>query len=58
MSIQNLDRRIDATIITTDSCFRQFDIVDADEQQLMVRLFKRFFFATIERKYGYLKANA
>ena len=24
----------------------------------MIRLFKRFFFATIERKYGYLKANA
>ena len=24
----------------------------------MVRLFKRFFFATIQRKYGYLKANS
>lgn len=27
-----------------------------DEQQLLIRLFKRFFFKTIELKYGYLKS--
>ena len=32
MSTQNLDRRIDETIVATDSTFRQYEIFDADEQ--------------------------
>lgn len=58
MAVQNLERHVDKTIIATDALFRQFEIEDPQEQQLMVRLFKRFFFATIEKKYGYLKPNA
>lgn len=53
MSIQNLERQVDQTIIATDDLFRQYEIEDKQEQQLMVRLFKRFYFSTIERKYGY-----
>ena len=29
MAIQNLDRNVDATIVSTDSTFRQFEIYDA-----------------------------
>ena len=47
MSTQNLERSVDSTIITTDSLFKQFEIEDAQEQALMIRLFKRFYFSTI-----------
>ena len=55
MSTQNLERSVDSTIITTDSLFKQFEIEDEQEQALMIRLFKRFYFSTIQTKYGYLK---
>jgi hypothetical protein len=32
-----------------------YEIYEHDEQQLLFRLYKRFFFRTIEAKYGYLK---
>ena len=57
MSIQNLDRNVDNAIIKTDDLFRQFEIDDPQEQQLMIRLFKRFYYATVKKKYGYLKVN-
>ena len=38
MAIQNLERNADATITTTDQMFRQFEIYDPQEQQLVVRL--------------------
>ena len=42
-------------IIQSSHLFRHYEIEDIEEQQLMVRLFKRFYFRTIEKKYGYLK---
>lgn len=48
MQVQNLDRRVDQTIIITDGLFRQYEIYDPKEQKLMVRLFKRFLYASIE----------
>ena len=55
MAIQNLDRNVDATLITTDALFRKFQIDDPEEQQLLLRLYKRFYFITVQKKYGYLK---
>lgn len=55
MNVQNLDREVDKTIEISDSMFRKYDIVEADEQRLMIRLFKRLYFSTIERKFGYYK---
>ena len=48
MAIQNLERNADETITTTDQMFRQFEIYDPQEQQLMVRLYKRLYFATVK----------
>ena len=31
--------------------------MDPQEQQLLLRLYKRFYFITIQKKYGYLKTN-
>ena len=42
-------------IVQSPDLFRHYEIYDAEEQQLVVRLFKRFYFRTIEKKYGYLK---
>ena len=55
MSIQNLERNVDQVIIQSSDIFRSYEIIDLEEQQLVVRLFKRFYFRTIEKKYGYLK---
>ena len=55
MNVQNLDREVDKTIEISDSMFRKYDIVEADEQRLMIRLFKRLYFSTSERKFGYYK---
>jgi hypothetical protein len=41
----------------TDDLFRVYEINDYDEQQLLARLYKRFFFRTVEAKYGYLKVT-
>lgn len=38
--------------------FEIMDITEPEEQDLLVRLFKRFFFKTIEFKYGFMKASA
>lgn len=45
-------------MIATDEFFRAYDINDMQEQQLICRLYKRFFYRSIVRKYGYLKTNA
>lgn len=46
---------MDQVIIQSPEIFRYYEIEDEEEQQLAVRLFKRFYFRTIEKKYGYLK---
>lgn len=58
MSVQNLERRIEDNIITSPEIFRHYEIYENKEQQLIIRLFKRFFLRTIEKKYGHLKSNA
>jgi hypothetical protein len=55
MSIQNLERRVDQTILTIDNLFQQYEIREPSEQLLMIRLFKRFYFITVKQKYGYMK---
>lgn len=57
MLVQNLDRIVDSTIITSDEFFKVYEISDLSEQQLLVRLFKRFFHKSITKKYGYLKSK-
>ena len=47
MAIQNLSRNVDATIGANDACLRTYEIYDPEEQQLMVRLFKRFYYTTV-----------
>ena len=37
--------------------FKQYEVTDPEEQKLIVRLFKRFYYRSIEKKYGYLKKN-
>ena len=56
MSVQNLDRVVDAAAITTDEFFKAYEINDSDEQQLLMRLFKRLYYKTIERRYGSVKS--
>ena len=56
MSVQNLDRVVDAAAITTDEFFKAYEINDSDEQQLLIRLFKRLYYKTIERRYGSVKS--
>jgi hypothetical protein len=46
------------SIIVTDDFFRAYEVYDCDEKQLLIRLFKRFFFRTVEARYGYLKAKS
>jgi hypothetical protein len=57
-SVQNLERRLDQVIFTQRELFSNYEINDEQQQQLLIKLFKRFFYRTIERKYGYLKPNA
>ena len=52
-----MERIIDASLVTTPEFFTVYECEDPEEQRLLVRLFKRFFFRTIERKYGYLKPS-
>jgi len=56
MSVQKLDRVVDAAAVITDEFFQAYEIYDADEQQLIMRLFKRLYYKTIERRYGSVKS--
>ena len=51
-----MERNIDEVIETGKAFFKVYDIV-GEERNLIIRLFKRFFYRTIEDKYGYLKPN-
>ena len=55
MLVQHLDRQFNETIIQSKELFSRYEIYDDEEMQLMVRLYKRFFYRTIEKKYGYIK---
>ena len=55
MSVQNLERNVERVLIQSADLFRHYEIYDQEERQLVVRLFKRFYLRTIEKKYGYLK---
>ena len=55
MLVQHLDRQFNETIIQSKELFSRYEIYEDEEMQLMVRLFKRFFYRTIEKKYGYIK---
>lgn len=41
-----------------DVFFHAYEINHKEEQELIVRLYKRFFYRSVIRKYGYLKASA
>ena len=41
--------------MATPEFFHSYEIYSKDEMDLMVRLFKRFYYRTIEKRYGYLK---
>jgi len=49
---------VNTTIITTEEFWNVYNIQDEDERQLIVRFYKRFYYKTIEKKYGYLKSHA
>jgi hypothetical protein len=57
-SVTSLERRLLQNIVVTDEFFKTYEVCRKDEQQLLVRLFKRFYFRTIEAKFGYLKAKS
>ncbi len=35
-----------------------YDVSDLEEIYFLMRIFKKFYFKTIETKYGYLKSNS
>jgi hypothetical protein len=44
-------------IVKNEDKFLLYEITDYKEKEQLSRLFKQFYFKTIEVKYGYLKAN-
>lgn len=55
MSIQTLERNLDGVIVRTPQMFHQYEIYAREEMDLVTRLYKRFYYKTIEKKFGYLK---
>jgi hypothetical protein len=56
--VQNLEKNVNSTILTDNSFWRTYDIMDDEERKLIIRFYKRFYYKTIEKKYGYLKSHA
>ena len=44
-------------IVKNEDKFLLYEITDPKEKEQLSRLFKQFYFKTIEVKYGYLKSN-
>lgn len=58
IAVQNLEKNVNQTIITTNDFWETYDIMDEQERELIIRFYKRFYYRTIEKKYGYLKSHA
>lgn len=46
---------MDSVIVRTPEMFYQYEIYNKEEMDLVTRLYKRFYYKTIEKKFGYLK---
>ena len=57
MLVQQLNRNIEKTIVFNEELFHSYEVYQREEMDLLYRLFQRFYYMTVERKHGYIKAN-
>lgn len=59
MSCQNVERIVESVVNASPDLlakqFEKYQIYDPEEQQLILRLFKRFYYGGIIKKYGHFK---